>query len=276
MIDFEQGASDIRERFGSFLAAGFPGFYPPVSSSRFHVRRSARGRKSVFITAFILGLFIAARADLAMEQEFSDASATNHVVFKVHDHKMRMDQHDQDGYEFSVIVDLNTRDAITLFPRGKTFLKRSGAELRQPTNSDSPTGANEMDQPPARAVDTGTVAKADGYDAELYSWSGANGLKETLWVAKEFPRYDAIRTELAKIDRFNASGSHRNAQPELAPLPGMVIKTEKTANGRKAIVTLVSAKVEPVEASLFELPADYSPWQPPVVQVTNAVTAPLR
>jgi hypothetical protein len=49
----------------------------------------------------------------------------------------------------------------------------------------------------------------------------------------------------------------------------MVVKAEKAAGARKVTVTLISAKAEPVDASLFELPADYSPWKPPEVRLTN-------
>jgi hypothetical protein len=219
------------------------------------------------------------RADLVMEQESGDTNATYHVTVKLHGDKMRMDQREDKGRAFSVVVDLNTRDSITLIPDEKMFLKRSGAESRQQMEAERAAshGTNDMDNPPVPPVDTGMTAKVDGYDTEIYKWSGAGGLTETLWVATNFPGYSAIRTDLARIDRFNASGSHRNAQPELGLLPGMVVKTEKTANRRKAIITLVSAKVEPVDASLFELPSDYSPWKPPALpQTTNAMPTRKR
>ncbi len=121
------------------------------------------------------------------------------------------------------------------------------------------------------------TAKVGGYDTEIYTWSGPDGLTETLWVAKDFPDYDAIRTELAKLDRFDDNGPHRSAQPELSRLPGMVVQTEKVENGQHSIVTLVSAKAEPVDAALFELPADYSLWKPPASsQTTNKAAAPNR
>jgi hypothetical protein len=103
----------------------------------------------------------------------------------------------------------------------------------------------------------------NGQNTEIYTWSGAQGVTATLWVARRFPNYDAIRMELAKLDRFNDSGPHRNAQPELSRLPGMVVKSETTARGRTVTNTLVSAKLEPVDASLFELPSGYSQWKPP-------------
>jgi hypothetical protein len=120
-----------------------------------------------------------------------------------------------------------------------------------------------MDKPPAPAVATGKFERVNGYDTEIYNWSGAHGLTETLWVAKTFPNYDAIKPELARLDWFNDTGPHPNAQPELSRLPGMVIKSESVIKERKLTTTLVSAKLETVDASLFELPADYVPWKKP-------------
>jgi hypothetical protein len=238
----------------------------------------ARVKKFIFLSATLFAALAGARADLVMEQQSGITNITDHVVLKVHDDKMRMDQRDSDGYAFSVVVDLKTRDSLTLFPQGKMFLKRSGAEiLRQmETERIATNGTNTMDNPPDKAVDTGRREQMDGYDTEIYQWSGARGLTETLWVAKDFPDYDAIKTELAKIDRFDASGPHKDAQPELSLLPGMVVKAEKAAGGHKFTITLVSAKVEPVDASLFEMPADYTPWKPPVVQMTNTGMTPTN
>ncbi|MGA2855179.1 MAG: DUF4412 domain-containing protein [Verrucomicrobiota bacterium] len=235
---------------------------------------SARVKKPIFIFAALIAPLVAARADLVMEQQSSSATATDHITLKVHGDKMRMDQRDKDGYVFSVIIDLNTRDSMTLFPQGKSFLKRSGAEIRQQMEAErkTPPGTNEMSDTPARAVDTGTTATVGGYDTEIYTWSGPNGLTETLWVATNFPDYESIRPELAKLDRFDASGPHKDAQPKLSLLPGMVVKAEKASGGRKVTTTLISAKVEPVDAALFELPADYSPWKPPEVRLTTPAT----
>jgi hypothetical protein len=224
----------------------------------------------------LLALFfpsIAARADLVMEQQFSDTNGTGHVVLKLHADKMRMDQQDTKSNAFSVIVDLNTRDSITLLTTNKMFLKRSGAEIRRLMETAKKAATtNDLNLPPARAVAAGKAETVGGYDTEIYTWSGAHGVNETLWVATNFPNHDSIRNELARIDQFNRTGPHKNAQPELSPLPGMVIKTQSTANGKTGTVTLVSAKAEPVDASLFELPADYVPWKPPVSQTNNTVT----
>ncbi|HEX5397927.1 MAG TPA: DUF4412 domain-containing protein, partial [Verrucomicrobiae bacterium] len=181
-----------------------------------------------FVLSFVALFFSAllARGDLVMEQAISGTNGTSYVTLKLHAGKMRMDERKYDGYHFSAIVDLNTRDSLTLFPIGKTFLKRSGATARMQIESEiaASPGTNEMNDAPAAPVDTGQSDKVNGYDTEIYNWSGANGLTETLWVATNFPDYAAIRTNLAQIDAFNDSGAHRNAQPPASLLPGMVVK----------------------------------------------------
>jgi hypothetical protein len=239
----------------------------------------AQMKQAVFSFAVFFASLVAARADLVMEQQTSETNATTHITLKLHGDKMRMDQQIGKNPAFIVIIDLNTRDSITLLPREKQFLKRSGLEIQQQMEAERKAshGTNEMDNPPARAVDTGQSAMVDGYGTEIFKWSGAHGLTETLWVATNYPDYESIRIELAKIDRFDASGPHKNGQPELSLLPGMVIKAETAARGRKVTTTLLSAKAEPVDASLFELPADYSPRKTPASpRKTNSVLTPIK
>jgi hypothetical protein len=202
-----------------------------------------------------------ARADLVLEQQLSDTNQTRTTTLKLHGDKMRMDNQ---GDAFSVIADLNTRDSFTLLTSNKTYLKRFGSEIRWEMAEEKKIslGTNDMDQPPAQAVDTGKSETVNGRDAEIFIWSGARGVTETLWVDRKFPNYDAIRMELARLDRFNDSGPHRNAQPALSRLPGMVIKSESTAKGRTVTNTLVSVKLEPLDAALFEVPTNYSFWKP--------------
>jgi hypothetical protein len=200
------------------------------------------------------------RADLVLEQQSSDTNRTRTAILKLHGDKMRLDQPD-DG--LSIIVNLKTRDSYTLLNTNKTYLFKFGSEIRWEMSEERKYtgGTNDMDRPAAPAVATGRSETVNGHDTEIYSWSGAHGLTETLWVAKKFPDYDAIKTELAKVDKFNDTGPHRNAQPELSRLPGMVIKTVIAAKGRTATNTLVSVKLEPLDAALFELPSGYSQWK---------------
>jgi hypothetical protein len=219
------------------------------------------------MTRFTASLFAlifstaALRADLVLEQQFSDTNRTRSVITKLHGDHMRMDQPD-DGY--SVLVNLATRDSFTLLTN-KTYLMKFGSEVRWEMSEEKKHtgGTNEMDALPAPAVDTGKSGVANGYDAEIFQWSGALGLTERLWVAPEFPNYSAIRGELVKLDHFNETGPHPNAQPLLSVLPGMVVRSETTRLGHTVTNTLISAKLEHVDPELLKLPVDYTPWKAP-------------
>ena len=235
------------------------------SSGNSHAGPLPRGEgnsHSVLLGLWFALLFstAAVRADLILEQQSGETNQLHVDSLKLHGDKMRLDQPEN---SLSVIVDLKTRDSITLITTNKTYLRKFGSEVRWEMEEDQKFthGTNDLDALPASPVDTGKSELVSGRAAEIYTWSGARGLKVTLWVATNFPNYDAIRTELAKLDRFNDTGPHRNAQPELSLLPGMVLKSEGTYRRHTTTTTLVSVKVEPVDPALFELPKDYSPWK---------------
>ena len=227
---------------------------------------------AVFCFALCFALASTARADLILEQQSGDNTVTNHVIVKVQGDKMRMDQSNTRGGEFSVVLDMNTHDSITLMPKLKMFLKRSGAEVRAQIEASKKNEAtNDVNLLPAPCVDTGKTDKVAGSDTEIYTWSGAYGISKTLWVATNFPNYESIRKEIAKIDQFNITGPHRNVQPEMSRLPGMVLKTESIGGGKTNIIYTVSVKQEPVDPALFELPPDYTPWKSPTATPGGAV-----
>lgn len=244
--------------------ATFPGSLPSIGSC---------GRIAILLALWFSTA--ALRADLILEQQTGDTNRTHVAILKLHGEKMRLDQPDNG---ISVIIDLKTRDSITLLTSNRTYLRKFGSEVRWEMEEERKLthDTNQLDAPPALPVDTGKSEIVKDRPTEIYTWAGANGETETLWVATNFPNYGAIRVELAKLDRFDAAGPHRNAQPELSRLPGMVIKSERAIKGRTAITTLVSVKVQPVDASLFELPADYSPWKRPAARKSGSVSKPLE
>jgi len=262
-----RGRNNFRVQATSWWRIGMdlriPCAYSSGNSHAGPLPRGAGNSHSVLLGLLLALLFstAAVRADLILEQQSGETNHFHLDSLKLHGDKMRLDQPDN---SLSVIVDLKTRDSITLITTNKTYLRKFGSEVRWEMEEDLKYthGTNEMDAPPARPVATGKSELVSGQAAEIYTWSGAHGLKETLWVATNFPNYDLIQAELAKVDHFNDTGPHRNAQPELSLLPGMVLKRSSTRKGHTMTTTLVSVKVGPVDAALFELPKDYSPWKP--------------
>jgi hypothetical protein len=226
-----------------------------------------------------LGLALnTARADLILEQQSVDTNGTARIVLKLHGGKMRMDETDSKGGNFSVIADLQTHDALTLLPATRQYLRRTGLQVQRQIEAALKTAGpatNEISRQPDLPRDTGRAESVEHFQAEVYTWSGAYGLSKTLWVATNFPNYASIRRELAQIDHYNVSGPHRNAQPEVARLPGMVVRSQNVVRGNTNVTTLVSVKQEPLDPSLFELPPGYTLWQParPAATVSNVPAA---
>ena len=164
----------------------------------------------------------------------------------------------------SLIKDATTGDSIALMRSQKLFAKL-GAKTKDPQNPDAAL---------SKPLDTGESDTVGGYDAKIYAWAAdrklwndTNAMIETLWVAKDFPDFENIRAGLAKLDRANVSFPGKGMQPEISTLPGMVLKSRLIVKLGGIVQTinimLVSAKEEPVDPSIFQVPDDYKEWNPP-------------
>ena len=110
-----------------------------------------------------------------------------------------------------------------------------------------------------KPTDTGKSEKVGEYETEIYFWSNGRGMTNVFWVAKNFPNLEAIKPYLVKLDQFHNARVPKNVMPpDVSELPGMVVKNQETQHWGTYTVTLLSAKVEDVEPSLFEVPNDYT------------------
>jgi hypothetical protein len=205
------------------------------------------------------------RADLVMHEQADFGSPSNLVTItiRIHGDKIRQDLAGLGSGDMSLIKDAGTGDSIALMPQQKLFT-RPGAKA---TNTQSPDAAL------SKPLDTGKSDVVGGYDAEIFAWAAdrklwndTNGMIQTLWVARDFPNFKNIKGDLARLDRANVSFPGKGMQPELSTLPGMVVKSRLIVKlGEKVQVVnilLLLAKSEPVDPSIFEVPADYKEWNP--------------
>ena len=172
---------------------------------------------------------------------------------KVRGTKIRLDLYAGQPRAISTIKDLNTGDIVTLMHNQKMFLKTPGAPTKQARPASTGAAANVK---PPKPRDTGKSEKMGGYDTKIYTWSNSRGIIGTAWVAKNFPNFAQIRTDLAALDK-SPSGTNNDMSPELSTLPGMVVKSQVSGGGQTITAILVSAKEEPIDASLFQTPRDY-------------------
>jgi uncharacterized protein DUF4412 len=112
--------------------------------------------------------------------------------------------------------------------------------------------------------DTGKAETVGGYNAEIYTWTNTSeNSGGTVWVAKNFPNYSEIKTQLDKLSKSPMGQMTKNMAPDTTSLPGMVIKTIAQVQGQEITMTLISAREEDVDASAFEIPKDYHEMNAP-------------
>jgi hypothetical protein len=219
--------------------------------------------KRIFILLAVAAATTGARADLVMQQQIVTPNYNGVATMKIKGTKVRMDLYAGQPQALSTITELNTGETITLLHSQKMFLKTPGT----PMNQTKPAG-DTSSAPVPRA--TGKTQKVGDYDTELYTWSNARGINGTAWVAKNFPDYARIRTDIAVLDK--TAGANNDTSPELNTLPGMVVRSQVTGSGQTITLALISAKEEPLDASFFGIPRDYKelpkpkPLKPVVIQ----------
>lgn len=214
----------------------------------------------------LISIAASARADLVMHEQadFGGPSNLISITIKIHGDKIRQDLAGAESGDMSLIKDSSTGDSIVLMRQQKLFTKPA-AKTKDTQNPEVAL---------SKPLDTGKFDRIGGYDAEIFVWAAdrklwndTNGMIETLWVARDFTNYDKIKADLAKLDRANVSFPGKGMQPEISSLPGMVVKSRLIVKMGAIVQTinimLLTAKEEPVDPSIFEVPADYKEWIPP-------------
>ncbi len=217
---------------------------------------------------------IASRADLVLQQQGVMPGWTNDVVIKIHGNKMRVDSNMPGGRMYQ-IVDLITHDFCMVMPEQKQIFRNTSKQVAE-AMTNFVGGLSGKDFVPPIPVDIGKAEMVGDLKTKIYNWScklsDDRENRQILWVAENFPNYKAIRSELFKLDQFHNSGLDRGMQPDWSSLPGMVVKTQTTLDGKSWTTILISAKVEPVEPSEFEIPSDYTDWKPKVSRIPITTT----
>ena len=221
--------------------------------------------KRLLILIPVISAAVSARADLVVREQadFGIPGELVSITFKIHGDKIRQDLAGGNSGDISVIKDASTGDTLVLMRQQKLFTKPA-ANTKDLKNPDAAL---------SKPLDTGTSDKVDNYDAEVFTWAAdrklwndTNGIIQTLWVAKDYPNYENIKADLAKLDRANVAFPGKGMSPAISTLPGMVVKSRLLVKMGEAVrtitITLLSAKEEPVDPSNFEVPGDYKEWTP--------------
>ncbi|MGH7990238.1 MAG: DUF4412 domain-containing protein [Limisphaerales bacterium] len=202
----------------------------------------------LIILTLIYGIAVV-RADLVMELSWGPALK---LAVKVKGDKIRYDFFFNGYGGSSLIADLKTGDSFNLEQMQKSIIRR-------PSIVETNVVSLKKEWP--RFQDTDKTEKLNGYEAEIYKRTSSN-MVETLWVAKDYPNFDKIKSDLVKLDQFKLNDK-KVWMPELSSLSGMPLKLlipldqNVTYGATNVSLTLISAKEESIDDSVFELPKDY-------------------
>jgi len=221
--------------------------------------------KQIFISLALVFAVGPARADFVIKQKVESPMMSGDVTMQIKGDKVRTDM--PFGLmgmgNMSTIADLNTGDTVMLMHKHKAAAKISGAQLKEQMVAAKKQAEKAAVGGPPKPQDTGKTEKMGDYDSEIYTWASTNGMKMTLWVAKDFPNYKQIQGQLKKLSELSPFGMGKSMGPDENTLPGMVVKREMESLGQKITTTLISAKEEPVDLAVFEVPKDYTDMTQP-------------
>jgi hypothetical protein len=179
-----------------------------------------------------------------MVNETAMGGVKSKTVMSIKGKMVRTDNGDQS----SVIIDTETGNMISIMHEQKMAMKMDGSVLKAAQAQAKAAGGGDGKVP--QPVATGQKEKVGDYECEIYTLNHG-GTESKMWVAKDYPGYERLKTELAALKKMAGPAAE---QPDL---PGMVIKTETKAGGINYVSTLVSLKSEPVDDKIFTPPADY-------------------
>jgi hypothetical protein len=221
--------------------------------------------KQTLLLLALISTIVIARADLVIQQQTTiTQNKTNQsfiVTKKIRGVTIRTDTDRGGGLraDTSLILDANTCASFMLFHKHKSVIKDSGVKEKELQEKEQQSGnTNSVEGKLEKPLDTGKSEKVGAYDTEIYTWCGVNGSTATFWVAKDFPNYERIKVAIDKLGPY-AGLARLNA---MITLPGMAVKSQTILKYETDTLTntdtLISLKEEPVDASTFEVPGDYT------------------
>ncbi len=219
--------------------------------------------KSAFAgcAALLIGLALAS-ADLVVVQKVEGSGQAGEQKIRVKGDQARSDV----ANSMSMITDGATGEMITLMHSGKTFLKISAEQTKAMMEQLQQRRPNAE---PAKLQPTGKKEKIGEYECEIFT-TNLGAMTITYWIAKDFPNFPSILTQLEKFQSGAISAMGRGLMPELKDFPGLAMKTEIDMGGKKTITTLVSAKEENVDPAIFKIPAGYKEVTSPALNFQPA------
>ena len=211
---------------------------------------------------FLASLTMPSWADLTVVQKTEGAMNSGQMSLRIKGDKARADLSGQ----ISMITDLTTGDTLSLNHTAKVMVRISGAEATKMRDLSVELKPN-AEAP--KLTPTQRKEKVDNRECQVFTWKVGN-MEVTDWIDPAFADWKTI---LGELMRFQNAGLANSAQPLMPPLdqfPGMVVKREMNHKGTKTTATLISSKMDPIDAKVFEVPQGYKEQIAPKLPDTPA------
>jgi hypothetical protein len=205
-------------------------------------------------TAFLLlSAFLcrAALADLVVVEQMESPMQSGTMTIQIKDSKARIDMP-----TVSVITDSTSGDSVTLMHQQKNYMKISGTAMKAMQENMMKMNPAAANAAPPQLTPTGRSEKISGYATDEYTTSVGN-MKTAYWIAKDFPQFKQLLTQMLKMQQSGPAQAMRNMMPRPEDFPGMPIRTVVDLGGQTMKTTVIEVKDQKVAPSAFELPADY-------------------
>lgn len=201
-------------------------------------------RSALRIAIVLLVTPLIAQADLTLVQTSDGPGARNPSVMKVKGGKVRVDS----GTDLTSIFDTVSGDLAVL--------NHTTKEVAHSNLKTGPAAAAIAAAAAAarthRPLATGKMEKLGEHECEIYEWDLGGGIKTRLWVARAYPGYEQIKSDLAALAKMSGGNV-------LQELPGMVMQSQADLGGAVSTTKLMDVKTTPLADTEFMVPTGYKP-----------------
>ena len=213
----------------------------------------------MFRTAFffLLAVTTSVRADLTLTQKVDAAGTTGEMTIKFKGDKVRIDP----APELSMITDSRTGETVTLMHGEKKAMRISGDKMKAAAEMVKKFTAATPGEQKAKLTPLGRKETVNGMPTEAFTVDTAVG-KATYYIAMNYPDGPAIIQEMKAAQPSALANSGTNI-PDFRDLPGVPVKIEMDTARGHVVITLISAKRDPIPNSVFDVPANYTDMKMP-------------
>ena len=206
---------------------------------------------------FLLTVASSLRADLTLIQKVDAAGTTGEMMIKFKGDKVRIDP----APDLSIITDSKTGDTVTLMHAEKKAMRISGDKMKAAAEMVKKFTAASPTEQKAKLTPLGRKETVNGMPSEVFTADAAVG-KATYYIAMNYPDGPAIIQEMKAAQPSALANSGTNI-PDFRNLPGVPVKIEMDTARGHVVMTLVSAKRDPIPNSVFDVPANYTDMKMP-------------